>query len=81
MPCRTCRFSGWVASARVWTRLQFILAGAAAVSVGTAVFGDPNAPVRVLSELEQALDARGFASLSDAVGFAHRANDEELVTV
>ena len=28
--------------------LQFILAGASAVSVGTAVFGDPTAPVRVL---------------------------------
>ena len=61
--------------------LQFVLAGAAAVSVGTAVFGDPNAPIRVLSELEQALDDRGFASLADAVGHAHRANDQELVNV
>jgi dihydroorotate dehydrogenase (NAD+) catalytic subunit len=51
--------------------LQFVLAGASAVSVGTAVFGDPGAPVRVLAELEAALDERGFASLSDAVGFAH----------
>src|SRR6185369_5109017 len=48
--------------------LQFVLAGASAVSVGTAVFGDPTAPVRVLAELEQALDERGFASLADAVG-------------
>jgi dihydroorotate dehydrogenase (NAD+) catalytic subunit len=52
--------------------LQFVLAGAAAVSVGTAVFGDPSAPVRVLAELEEALDERGFASVADAVGFAHR---------
>jgi dihydroorotate dehydrogenase (NAD+) catalytic subunit len=51
--------------------LQFILAGASAVSVGTAVFGDPDAPMRVLSELEAELQARGFASLTDAVGFAH----------
>jgi len=51
--------------------LEFVLAGADAVSVGTAVFGDPNAPMRVLAELEQALDERGFDSLSDAVGFAH----------
>ncbi len=50
--------------------LQFILAGASAVSVGTAVFGDPSAPVRVLTELEAALDERGFASVTDAVGFA-----------
>jgi dihydroorotate dehydrogenase (NAD+) catalytic subunit len=50
--------------------LQFILAGAAAVSVGTAAFGDPSAPIRVLGELEAALDERGFASVADAVGFA-----------
>ena len=31
--------------------LQFVLAGASAVSVGTAVFGDPSAPARVLGEL------------------------------
>jgi dihydroorotate dehydrogenase (NAD+) catalytic subunit len=31
--------------------LQFILAGASAVSVGTAVFGDPTAPIRILREL------------------------------
>ena len=51
--------------------LEFVLAGASAVSVGTAVFGDPTAPVRVLAELEAALDERGFGSLADAVGFAH----------
>jgi dihydroorotate dehydrogenase (NAD+) catalytic subunit len=51
--------------------LQFILAGAAAVSVGTAVFGDPGAPIRVLAELEAALDERGFASVADAIGVAH----------
>ncbi len=53
--------------------LQFVLAGASAVSVGTAVFGDPSAPVRVLDELETALAERGFAAVADAVGYAHRA--------
>ena len=57
--------------------LQFILAGAAAVSVGTAVFGDPNAPVRVLAELDAALDARGFSSLGEAVGYAHRVSEPQ----
>ena len=52
--------------------LEFILAGASAVSVGTTVFGDPHAPVRVLAELEQALADRGIARLSDAIGLAHR---------
>ena len=58
--------------------LQFLLAGASAVSVGTAVFGDPSAPLRVLRELAEALDERGFASVADAVGYAHRAADEDL---
>jgi dihydroorotate dehydrogenase (NAD+) catalytic subunit len=52
--------------------LELILAGASAVSVGTAVFGDPNAPTRVLRELRDALVARGFASVGAAVGYAHR---------
>ncbi|WP_375500349.1 dihydroorotate dehydrogenase [uncultured Jatrophihabitans sp.] len=51
--------------------LQFVLAGADAVAVGTATFGDPRAPLRVLAELTEALAARGFARLSDAVGYAH----------
>jgi dihydroorotate dehydrogenase (NAD+) catalytic subunit len=61
--------------------LQFVLAGASAVSVGTAVFGDPTAPVRILGELADALAERGFASLVDAVGFAHRSPDNTLSPV
>jgi dihydroorotate dehydrogenase (NAD+) catalytic subunit len=52
--------------------LQFILAGASAVSVGTAIFHDPSAPLRVQRELADALAARGFAAVRDAVGYAHR---------
>jgi dihydroorotate dehydrogenase (NAD+) catalytic subunit len=52
--------------------LEFVLAGASAVSVGTTVFGDPAAPVRVLAELAQALADRGFDRFCDAVGLAHR---------
>jgi dihydroorotate dehydrogenase (NAD+) catalytic subunit len=52
--------------------LQFLLAGASAVSVGTAVFNDPSAPARIAGELEVALGDRGFPSLADAVGHAHR---------
>jgi dihydroorotate dehydrogenase (NAD+) catalytic subunit len=58
--------------------LQFLLAGASAVSVGTAVFGDPTAPIRILRELELALDERGFASLRDAVGLAHLPRGERV---
>ena len=52
--------------------LEFVLAGAAAISVGTTVFGDPTAPVRVLDELARALAERGFERFSDAVGLAHQ---------
>jgi dihydroorotate dehydrogenase (NAD+) catalytic subunit len=52
--------------------LELVLAGASAVSIGTTVFGDPTAPVRVLAELHDALQARGFERFTDAVGYAHR---------
>ncbi|SDF00355.1 dihydroorotate oxidase B, catalytic subunit [Blastococcus fimeti] len=52
--------------------LQFVLAGASAVSVGTAVFNDPSALGRIHAELAAALETRGFASLREAVGYAHR---------
>jgi dihydroorotate dehydrogenase (NAD+) catalytic subunit len=52
--------------------LEFVLAGATAVAVGTAIFGDPGAPLRVLGELERLLHARGFNAAREAIGCAHR---------
>ncbi len=52
--------------------LQFVLAGASAVSVGTVVFNDPSAPERIAGELAVALAERGFGSVAEAVGHAHR---------
>ncbi len=51
--------------------LQFVLAGACAVQVGTSTFHDPAAPLRVGTELAVALAERGFGSVADAVGHAH----------
>ena len=51
--------------------LEFVAAGASAVQVGTAVFGDPHAPTRVLRELAEELASRGISKLTDAVGIAH----------
>jgi dihydroorotate dehydrogenase (NAD+) catalytic subunit len=53
--------------------LQFILAGASAVQVGTAIFNDPGAPGRVSHELRDALAARGMDRLEQAIGLGHRA--------
>ena len=55
--------------------LEFVLAGANAVSVGTTLFGDPTAPVRILDELARALGERGFERFEDAIGVAHRPPD------
>jgi dihydroorotate dehydrogenase (NAD+) catalytic subunit len=52
--------------------LEFILAGASAVAVGTAVFHDPMAGPRILRELEEALAARRIGRLAEAVGLAHK---------
>ena len=52
--------------------LEFIAAGASAVSIGTAVFGDPSAPWRIATELGQELQARGYESLREVIGLAHR---------
>jgi dihydroorotate dehydrogenase (NAD+) catalytic subunit len=55
--------------------LELILAGASGVSVGTASFGDPMAIPRIQRELAALLVARGFASVKDAIGFAHREDE------
>ena len=52
--------------------LQLILAGANAVSIGTATFGNPTAAISIKNRLEELLIERGFSSLSQAVGFAHQ---------
>jgi dihydroorotate dehydrogenase (NAD+) catalytic subunit len=51
--------------------LELILAGAAMVSVGTAVFHDPSACIRILRELEEELASRGTERLADVIGLAH----------
>lgn len=51
--------------------LEFIAAGASAVQVGTVIFHDPSAPMRVVRELGDELDRRGIASVGKARGMAH----------
>jgi len=63
--------------------LAFILAGAHAVAVGSTLFRDPSAPVRIHEELARALEERGFSSLEQAISYAHRsvAADEDIAEV
>jgi len=61
---------GGVASGR--DALELILAGASAVSVGTATFGNPKAAFDIKNQLEMLLLEKGFTDFRDAIGFAHR---------
>ena len=51
---------------------EMILAGASGISVGTASFGDPSAVYRIQNELREILEIKGFSSVKEAVGYAHR---------
>lgn len=52
--------------------VELLLAGAAAVQVGTATFADPRAPHRVALELDAWCDRHGVGSVGELVGAAHR---------
>lgn len=52
--------------------LEFLAAGATAVQVGTVIFNDPSAPVRIIAELRQELAARGIGKVSEVIGMANR---------
>jgi dihydroorotate dehydrogenase (NAD+) catalytic subunit len=50
---------------------ELIAAGASSVAVGTALFADPGAPVRIRRELEETAASLGFATASELRGLAH----------
>jgi dihydroorotate dehydrogenase (NAD+) catalytic subunit len=66
---------GGVASGK--DALEMIFAGASGVSIGTASFGNPTAIMKIQSELKQLLIDRGFTSLKQAIGYAHRPEVEQ----
>jgi dihydroorotate dehydrogenase (NAD+) catalytic subunit len=47
---------------------EFILAGATAVGMGTALFADPRSPLRIVRGLEQWVMRQGAASVTELVG-------------
>src|SRR5437762_8526610 len=50
--------------------LEFLMAGASAVQVGTATFADPLAPLRVIEGLAEYVRSNGLASIRDVIGVA-----------
>jgi dihydroorotate dehydrogenase (NAD+) catalytic subunit len=60
---------GGVATGR--DALELVAAGANSVALGTVLFADPDAPVRVRRELVEEAARLGFQDAGDAVGVAH----------
>ncbi len=52
--------------------IEFFAAGANAISVGTTVFNDPEACVRIHDETAEILQEKGIRSLSEIISVAHR---------
>ena len=61
---------GGVASGR--DAFELVLAGASAVSIGTATFGNPTAVLQIRDQLSDLLLEKGITDFRDAIGFAHR---------
>ena len=57
---------GGIASAE--DALEFIMAGASLVSVGTANFHDPLTTVKVIKGIEEFMEEKGIENLSELVG-------------
>jgi dihydroorotate dehydrogenase (NAD+) catalytic subunit len=57
--------------------LELVLAGASAISVGTATFGNPTAAISIRNQLRELCIERGFSSFQEVVGYAHRLDDQE----
>lgn len=52
--------------------IEFILAGASAIQVGTASFIDPQASVKILEGIEMYLVQKGFSDIKEITGFINR---------
>jgi dihydroorotate dehydrogenase (NAD+) catalytic subunit len=52
--------------------IEFLLAGASAIQVGTASFIDPVASIKILEGIESYLVNKGYNDLGDIVGFLNR---------
>jgi dihydroorotate dehydrogenase (NAD+) catalytic subunit len=52
--------------------IEFLLAGASAIQVGTASFIDPRASVKILEGIENYLVNKGFNDIKDIIGFINK---------
>jgi dihydroorotate dehydrogenase (NAD+) catalytic subunit len=52
--------------------IEFMLAGARAIAIGTYNFVDPLAPVRIIKEIEAYMDRKNITDVNALVGLAHK---------
>jgi dihydroorotate dehydrogenase (NAD+) catalytic subunit len=52
--------------------IEFLLAGASAVQVGTASFIDPQASIKILEGIEKFLIDKAFSDISELIGYINR---------
>lgn len=52
--------------------LEFIMAGASAVQVGTASFIDPETSVKIIEGIRNFLISRGFSGIKDIIGYINK---------
>jgi dihydroorotate dehydrogenase (NAD+) catalytic subunit len=52
--------------------LEFFLAGASAIQIGTASFIDPQASVKILEGIENYLIRKGFSDIKEIIGYINR---------
>jgi dihydroorotate dehydrogenase (NAD+) catalytic subunit len=48
--------------------IEFFLAGASAIQVGTAIFKDPGAPLKIIDGLSDYLERHHFEKIADIIG-------------
>ena len=63
-----------IACGGIWTgsdALEFIMAGATMVQVGTVIFKDPTSPANIACEMSNWADAHGYKVFSQIKGVAH----------
>ena len=52
--------------------IEFFLAGASAVQIGTVTFIDPAAPVKILEGIEAYLVKKGFSDIKEIIGYINK---------
>jgi len=52
--------------------IEFFLAGASAIQIGTASFIDPQASVKIVEGIEKYLEKKGFSDIREIVGYINR---------